>query len=125
MAKLFRSRFEVVAVGPPQFQRYVIRDSQIADDRAYYAGKEARPWSPDLREARRYKDHADAREEIEAIARRERSRLPTKRYRFEVEVTALGEATMAQVRKFLDEALTLRLDRREHGDGPTAGTLVT
>src|SRR3954464_5385037 len=89
MARLFKNRFVAVAVGPPQFRRYVIRDNQVADDRAYYTGKDARPWSPDLREARWYKDRRDARDEIELIARRERSRLPARSYRFEVEVEAL------------------------------------
>src|SRR3954465_13282131 len=109
MARPFKGRFVAVAVGPPQFRRYVIRDNQVADDRAYYTGKEARPWSPDLRGARRYKDRGDARGETGAGARRGRFRLPARSCRFEVEVTALGEASIAQVRKYMDDALTLRL----------------
>jgi hypothetical protein len=118
-----RSPFLATIVGPSEFERYVIkRNFFLPPD--YYTGSNAEVWTGDLRKARKYASLGDLGHDLHELAIRELAHLPRAKYRLEVEVTAIGEATPEQVREYLFDALTIGLDYEGHGPGPGLGTLV-
>jgi hypothetical protein len=117
------SPFLAQSVGPPQFERYVIRRN-FFEPQEFYTGRAGEGWSIDLGKARLYVTIDDLGHDLHDLAIRELAHLPQVNYRLEVDVTAIGEATPEQVREYLSGALTIGLDYENHGPGPGLGTLV-
>ncbi len=118
-----RSPFIAYLVGPPEFERYVIKRNFV-EPPEYYSGPSGDAWTVDLRMARKYASLGDLGPDLHELAIRELDHLPQVRYRLEVEITAIGEATPEQVREYLFDALTIDLDYEGHGPGPGLGTLI-
>jgi hypothetical protein len=118
-----RSPFVAYIVGPPEFERYVIKRN-FMEPPDFYTGPSGEAWTEDLREARKYANLNDLGHDLHELAIRELAHLPRATYRLEVEVTAIGEPTPKQVRDYLFDALTIGLDYEGHGPGPGVGTLV-
>jgi hypothetical protein len=118
-----RSPFLATIVGPPEFERYVIKRNFMRPP-DYYTGSTAEVWTEDLRMARKYASLGDLGHDLHELALRELAHLPRATYRLEVEITAIGEATPEQVRDYLFDALTIGLDYENHGPGPGLGTLI-
>jgi hypothetical protein len=118
-----RSPFLATIVGPPEFERYVIKRNFMRPP-DYYTGSTAEVWTEDLRMARKYANLNDLGHDLHELAIRELAHLPQAKYRLEVEITAIGEATPEEVREYLFDALAIGLDYEDHGPGPGLGTLV-
>src|SRR4051794_33080992 len=123
MPRRFDSPFVAYVIGPPEFERYVIKDNRI-DFPRYIAGMDDEGWTEDLRKALVYARIDDLSPDIQEITKRELGHLPQRTYRLDVEVTVIGEATPEQVRQYIHEALTINLDYQGHGPGPTVGSYV-
>jgi hypothetical protein len=117
------SPFLAQSVGPPEFERYVIRRN-FFDPQEFYTGPSGEAWTEDLGKARLYAKLSDLGHDLHELAIRELAHLPQVKFRLEVEVTAIGEATPEQVREYLSGALTFGLDYENHGPGPGLGTLI-
>jgi hypothetical protein len=117
------SPFLAYSVGPPEFERYVIKRNFI-QPQEYYTGPTGEAWTEDLAKARLYATIEDLGSDLHDLAIRELAHLPQVKYRLAVEVTAIGEATPEQVREYLYGALTIGLDYENHGPGPGLGTWV-
>jgi hypothetical protein len=118
-----RSPFLAYIVGPPEFERYVIKRN-FFEPQEFYTGRSGEGWSIDLGKARMYANLSDLGHDLHELAIRELAHLPQVKYRLEVEVTAIGETTPEQVRDYLFGALTIGLDYENHGPGPGLGTLI-
>jgi hypothetical protein len=118
-----RSPFLACLVGPPEFERYVIKRN-FFEPQEFYTGPTGEAWTEDLGKARLYATIDDLGHDLHELAIRELAHLPQVKYRLEVEVTAIGEATPEQVREYLLGALTIGLDYENYGPGPGLGTLV-
>jgi hypothetical protein len=118
-----RSPFLAYSVGPPEFERYVIKRNFI-EPQEYYTGPSGEAWTQDLDKARLYATIDDLGSDLHELAIRELAHLPQVKYRLEVEVTAIGDTTPEQVREYLYGALTIGLDYENYGPGPGLGTLV-
>jgi hypothetical protein len=118
-----RSPFIAYIVGPPEFERYVLKRN-FMEPPDYFTGSTDETWTEDLRLARKYANLDDLGHDLYELALRELAHLPRATYRLEVEVTAIGEATPEQVREYLFGALTIGLDYEGHGPGPGLGTLI-
>ena len=118
-----RSPFLAYIVGPPEFERFVIKRN-FTNPPDYYTGSTEGAWTEDLRKARKYASLGDLGHDLHELSLRELAHLPRATYRLEVEITAIGEATPEQVRGYLFDALTIGLDYENHGPGPGIGTLV-
>jgi hypothetical protein len=117
------SPFLAHSVGPPEFERYVIKKN-FFQPQEYYTGPSGEAWTEDLGKARIYADLSDLGNDLYELAIQELAHLPQVKYRLEVEVTAIGEATSEEVREYIFGALTIGLDYENHGPGPGLGTLV-
>jgi hypothetical protein len=117
------SPFLAHSVGPHEFERFVIRRNYF-EPQEYYTGSAGGAWTEDLGKARLYANLSDLGHDLHDLAIRELAHLPQIKYRLEVEVTAIGEATPEQVREYLSGALTFGLDYENHGPGPGLGTLI-
>ena len=118
-----RSPFLAYIVGPPGFERFVIKRN-FTEPPHYFTGSADEVWTEDLRMARKYASLDEIGHDIHELALREMAHLPRVKYRLEVEVMAIGEATPEQVRDYLFDALTIGLDYENHGPGPGLGTLI-
>jgi hypothetical protein len=118
-----RSPFLAYIVGPPEFERFVIKRN-FTEPPDYYTGSTDETWTEDLRLARKYASLGELGHDLHELAIRELDHLPQATYRLEVEVTAIGEATPEQVREYLFDALTIDLDYEGHGPGPGLGTVI-
>jgi hypothetical protein len=118
-----RSPFLAYSVGPPEFERYVIKRNFI-QPQEFYTGPSGEGWSTDLSKARLYATLDDLGSDLHELAIRELAHLPQVKYRLEVEVTAIGDTTPEQVRDYLFGALTIGLDYENYGPGPGLGALV-
>jgi hypothetical protein len=118
-----RSPFIAYIVGPPEFERYVIKRN-FMEPPDYFTGSTDEVWTEDLRMARKYASLDALGPDLHELAIRELAHLPRATYRLEVEVTAIGEATREQVRDYLFGAMTIGLDYEGHGPGPGVSTLI-
>jgi hypothetical protein len=118
-----RSPFLATIVGPPEFERYVLKRNFI-EPPDYFTGNTEEVWTDDLRKARKYASLGDLGHDLHELAIRELNHLPQAKYRLEVEITAIGDATPEQVREYLFDALTIGLDYENHGPGPGIGSLI-
>ncbi len=115
------NRFVANIVGPPEFERYVIRDNRVDEDRFFVGPGE---WTGDLRLARKYADVESLSAETHAITVRELEGMGVRRYTLPVEITVLGDATEDEVRRYLFRAFRMGLDYENCGDGPNPGSAV-
>jgi hypothetical protein len=118
-----RSPFLAYSVGPPEFERYVIKRNFL-EPQEFYRGPSGEAWTEDLGKARLYATIDDLGSDLHDLAIRELAHLPQVKYRLEDEVTAIGDTTPEQVREYLLGALTIGLDYEIHGPGPGLGTLI-
>jgi hypothetical protein len=118
-----KSPFVAHVVGPPEFERFVIKRNYFVPT-DYYTGSPDDPWTEDLGKARLYANVHDLGHDLHELTRRELAHLPQVAYRLEVEVLAIGEATPEQVGEFIRNALTVRLDYEAHGSGPGPCSVV-
>ena len=117
------SPFVACLIGPPEFERFVIKDNRVEYPR-FFAGTDDEEWAEDLRKALRYAKIDDLSGDLQELAKRELAHLPQRTYRLDVEVTVIGEATPEQVRQYVYDALSIQLDYQSHGPGPTTGSYV-
>jgi hypothetical protein len=115
--------FVAYAFGPLDRERYAILRSFV-EPPDYFTGSAPDSWTTDLGKARLYANLDDLSGDLHELAKRELWHLSQKIYRLEVEVTAIGNATLEQVRRYVHDALEIGLDYDSHGPGPGHGTLI-
>jgi hypothetical protein len=123
MPKEGESPFVAFVIGPPGLERMVIKDNRGQRPR-YFTGLQGRGWTDDPREALRYGNVDDLSADLQEIQVAELGHRGVTRYALDLDVTVIGNATPEQVRQYLFDALTIGLDYRHHGDGPTEDSLV-
>jgi hypothetical protein len=97
MMKKSESPFVAYIIGPPESERYVIKDNRV-DYPRFFAGTDDEEWTDDLRNSRKYFNIDDLSEALQGLAKREMSHLAQRNYRMDVEGTVIGEATEDQLR---------------------------
>lgn len=118
-----RAPFKLRLLGPPDHNRFVVRDARRLVD-TYWTGK---GWSRSLGLARLYADPDDVAKVVEQMTRLHLRRHEPKRLftmTLVVRVHAPEDVTRADVEHYLRDALVVGVDHRKYGTGPTEDSLV-
>lgn len=116
-----KSRFIALIVGRPGFDRYVIQDNRVDDER-YFVSPGV--WTDNIKGARKYADIEDLSADIQEVNVLELGHMGVKRYILPVEVTVLGTVNEEDLQRYLFNALQIALDYQQFGNGPHAESVV-